>query len=86
MGTRDPQTEWMRVRAYRRMSGEQRIALAAEMYEDGVAIVRASILDRHPNIGADELERQVRHRVLPRKLALEVERYSQTRGVQRESQ
>jgi hypothetical protein len=38
MGVRDPQTEWMRVQAYRRMSGEQRIALAAEMYEDGVAI------------------------------------------------
>ncbi len=82
MGVRDPQTEWLRVQAYRRMSGEQRIALAAEMYEDGVAIVRASILDRHPDISADELERQVRRRILPRELALQVERYLQARASQ----
>jgi len=75
----------MRVQAYRRMSGEQRIALAAEMFEDGVAIVRASILDRYPDIGTDELERRVRRRVLPRRLALQVERHLQnvqTRGGQ----
>jgi len=85
MGVRDPQTEWLRVQIYRRMSGEQRIALAAEMYEDGVAIVRASILDRYPDIGADDLERQMRRRILPRGLALQVERHLQnvqTRGGQ----
>ncbi len=81
MGVRDPQTEWMRVQAYRRMSGEQRIALAAEMFEDGVAIVRASILNRYPDISPDELKRQVRRRVLPRGLALQVERYLQTMSV-----
>ncbi len=67
---------------YRRISGEQRIALAAEMYEDGVAIVRASILDRYPDLGADELEWQVRRRILPRELALQVERYLQARASQ----
>lgn len=36
MGVRELQAEWRRVQIYRRMSGEQRIALAAEMYEDGV--------------------------------------------------
>ena len=77
MGIRDPQTEWLRVQIYRRMSGEQRIALAAEMYEDGVAIVRAAILDRYPDIGADDLKRQMRRRVLPRSLALQVERHLQ---------
>jgi len=82
MGVRDSQTEWMRVQIYRRMSGEQRIALAAEMFEDGVAIVRASILDRYPDISADELKRQVRRRVLPRGLALQVERYLRTRESQ----
>jgi len=85
MGVRDPQTEWLRVQIYRRMGGEQRIALAAEMYEDGVAIVQASILDRYPDISADELRRQVRRRVLPRGLALQVERHLQdiqTRGGQ----
>lgn len=59
------------------MSGEQCIALAAEMFEDGVAIVRASILDRYPDINSDDLKRQVRRRVLPRGLALQVERHLQ---------
>jgi len=77
MGVRDPQTEWMRVQIYRRMSGEQRIALAAEMFEDGVAIVRASILDHYPDINADELKQQVRRRILPRGLVLQVEQYLQ---------
>jgi len=72
----------MRVQIYRRMSGEQRIALAAEMFEDGIAIVRASILDRYPDISADELKRRLRRRVLPRGLALQVERYLQTRAGQ----
>jgi hypothetical protein len=72
----------MRVQAYRRMGGERRIALAAEMYEDGVAIVQASIQDRHPDIDDQELRRQVRRRVLPRDLALKVERYLQARGKQ----
>ncbi len=85
MGVRDPETEWVRVQIYRRMSGEQRIALAAEMFEDGVAIVRASILDRYPDSSADELKRQVRWRVLPHGLALQVERYLQNMQT-RESQ
>jgi len=59
-----------------------RIALAAEMFEDGIAIVRASILDRYPDISADELKRRLRRRVLPRGLALQVERYLQTRAGQ----
>ena len=80
MGVRDPHTEWRRVQMYRRMSGEQRIALAAEMYEDGVAIVRDSILDRYPDISPDELGRQMRRRLLPRELALQVERYLQARA------
>ena len=80
MGVRDPHTEWRRVQAYRRMSGEQRIALAAEMYEDGVAIVRDSILDRYPDISPGELKRQMRRRLLPRELALQVERYLQARA------
>ena len=77
MSIRDPQTEWLRVQIYRRMSGEQHIALAAEMFEDGIAIVRASILDRYPDISDDQLKREMRRRVLPRGLALQVERYLQ---------
>lgn len=68
MAVRDKRTEWLRVQIYRRMSGEQRIQIAAEMYEDGVDIVRSSILDRQPDISPEELRREVRRRLLPRGL------------------
>lgn len=70
------------MQACRRMGGEQRIALTAEMYGDGVAIMRDLILDRYPDISADELERQMRRRLLPRELALQVERYLEARADQ----
>ncbi|MBM3189774.1 MAG: hypothetical protein FJZ90_13735 [Chloroflexi bacterium] len=38
MPTRDPVTEALRVRIYRAMTPEQRIAIAARLFEDGVAI------------------------------------------------
>ena len=72
MARRDPQTEWLRVQAYRRMTPEERVLTAARMFEDAVALVRASILDRNPTISPSELERQVRRRVLPRGLADQV--------------
>jgi len=71
MAVRDRQTEWLRVQMYRAMKPEERIWIAAQMFEDGVSIVRSSILDQHPNISPEELERQVRRRVLPRGLAAE---------------
>ena len=86
MSARDPQTEWMRIQAYRRMGGERRIEIAAEIFEDGIAIVRDSILDRHPNISDDELVRRVRRRVLPRELALQVEHYLRSREAQEKGQ
>ena len=69
MGVRDPETEWLRVQLYRQMTPQERIQLAAEMFEDGVSIVRSSILDRHPDIAEEELRREVRRRVLPRGVA-----------------
>ncbi|HEY72929.1 MAG TPA: hypothetical protein G4N99_06605 [Thermoflexia bacterium] len=86
MSIRDSQTEWIRVQAYRRMGGERRIALAAEMFEDGVAIVRDSILDHYPDIGDDELRKRIRRRILPRELALQVEHYLRSRKVQKREQ
>jgi hypothetical protein len=68
VSVRDKSTEWLRVRLYRQMSPEDRILTAARMFEDAVEIVRSSILDRSPDIDPAELERQVRHRVLPRGL------------------
>ncbi len=79
MTVRDRHTEYLRIQAYRRMSGEEKIELAAQMFEDGVQIVRDSILFRNPSISEEELNRQIRRRVLPRDLAEKVERYLQER-------
>jgi hypothetical protein len=72
MALRDERTERMRVSLYRRMTPEERILIAAQLFEDGVAIVRASILDQNPAIGAEELRERIRERVLPRGLARQV--------------
>ena len=69
MAERDPKTEWLRVQLYRRMTPQQRIEIAAQLYDDGVGIVRSSILDRTPNIAPDALQREIRRRVLPRGMA-----------------
>lgn len=72
MAVRDERTEWMRVQMYRRMTPQQRILIAAEMFEEMISIVRSSILDRNPDISPEELQREVRRRVLPRGLAEKV--------------
>ena len=64
MAQRDAKTEWLRVQTYRKMKPQERIQLAADMFDDGVSIVRSSILDRHPDISAEELKREIRRRVL----------------------
>lgn len=69
MAIRDKRTEWLRVRLYRRMTPQQRILIAAQLFEDGVSIVRSSILDRYPDISPEELRERIRQRVLPRGLA-----------------
>ena len=73
MSVRDPKNEWLRVKIYRSMTSQQRILLAAQMYEDGINTVRSSILDRRPDISQEELDRQVRRRLLPRNLFEKVE-------------
>jgi hypothetical protein len=77
MAVRDPQTEWLRVQLYRRMSPQQRIWIAAQLYEDGISIMRAAIRDQWPNLSPEEVEREVRRRLLPRSLFEQVERYRQ---------
>ena len=69
MAVRDKRTEWRRVQMYRRMTPEERLVTAMQMFEDGVQIVRESILDKRPDIGEEELRLEVRRRVLGRKLA-----------------
>ena len=69
MAVRDPETEWLRVQRYRLLTAEERVAIAARMYEDAIALVRSSILCRRPDIAPDDLEFEVRRRVLQRGLA-----------------
>lgn len=65
MAVRDPKTEWLRVEIYRRMTPQQRIAIALEMTHEAIEMVRASIRYRQPDISEDDLEFEVRRRVLP---------------------
>jgi hypothetical protein len=69
MAARDPKTEALRNEIYRRMSGEQKIALAMKMREDAIAMTRDSIRRRRPELSADDLELEVRKRYLPPDLA-----------------
>ena len=80
MAVRDPETEWVRVQAYRRMAPAERMEIAARMYEDAVALVRSSILYRKRDISPDDLEYEVRRRVLPRGLAELTEPMRRARG------
>jgi hypothetical protein len=80
MAVRDEQTERLRVRLYRRMTPEERILIAAQLFEDGVAIVRGSILDQNPAIGPEELSERIRERVLPRGLARQVRQATRRRN------
>jgi len=80
MAVRDLATEWVRVQAYRRMAPAERMEIAARMYEDAVALVRSSIRYRTPGISPDDLEYEVRRRVLPRGLAELTETARRARG------
>lgn len=80
MAVRDPDTEWLRVQAYRHMAPAERVEIAARMYEDAVALVRSSILYRNPDISPEDLEYEVRRRMLPRGLAELTEPVRRARG------
>jgi Rv0078B-related antitoxin len=81
MAVRDPKTEWLRVQVYRRMTPAERMEIAARMFEDGVLLVRSSILHRYPGISPDELEYEVRRRVLPRGMAELTEEARRSHGL-----
>ena len=73
MAVRDPKTEKLRIEIYRRMTPQERMQIAAQLYEEGIANMRAAILDRHPNLSEQALNREMRRRLLPRALFLQVE-------------
>lgn len=80
MAVRDRDTEWLRVQAYRRMTPAERVAIAARIYEDAIALIRSSIRYRNPDISPEDLEFEVRRRVLPHGLAELTEPIRRARG------
>jgi type II secretory pathway predicted ATPase ExeA len=51
------------IECYRRMSGEQRLAIALDLHEMSCEIAREGIRHQHPDANADEVERLLRHRL-----------------------
>lgn len=48
---------------YRRMTGAQRLAIAAELHEWACAVAREGIRQQHPGADEAEVERQLRWRI-----------------------
>jgi type II secretory pathway predicted ATPase ExeA len=51
------------IRLYRRMTGEQRLAVALDLHELSCDIAREGIRRQHPPAQADEIERLLRQRI-----------------------
>jgi hypothetical protein len=51
------------IRHYRRMTGEERLAIALDLHELSCDIAREGIRRQHPEAGADEVERLLRRRL-----------------------
>lgn len=75
MAVRDPKTEQIRIDIYKQMTPQQRIEIASQLYRVGIANMRSAILDRNPQLSELEIEREMRRRILPRRLFREVEAY-----------
>jgi hypothetical protein len=79
MAVRDQETERVRVNIYRRMTPQKRMIIAAQLYEEAISNMRSAILDRYPDLSELELEREMRRRLLPRPLFLQVEAHINAR-------
>ncbi|MBI5387270.1 MAG: hypothetical protein HZA90_21595 [Verrucomicrobia bacterium] len=53
------------IEGYRRMTGEQRLAIALGLHELACEMAREGIRDRHPEADAAEVERLLRQRLQP---------------------
>jgi hypothetical protein len=51
------------IQHYRGMTGEQRLALALDLYEMSCDVAREGIRRQHPEADADEIERLLRRRL-----------------------
>jgi len=53
----------LQIEAYRRMTGEQRLALALRLHEWVCNLSRAGIRAQYPEASAQEVERHLHHRI-----------------------
>lgn len=51
------------IKRYRKMTGEQRLAIALELHELSCEIAREGIRKQHPEASDAEVERLLRHRL-----------------------
>jgi hypothetical protein len=51
------------IQLYRRMTGEQRLAIALDLHEMSCEIAREGIRRQHPQAKPDEIERLLRRRI-----------------------
>jgi hypothetical protein len=51
------------IRLYRRMTGEQRLAIALDLHAMSCEIAREGIRRQHPEADAEEIERLLRRRI-----------------------
>ncbi len=51
------------IECYRRMTGEQRLAIALDLHEFACEVAREGIRRQHPEADAAEVERLLRHRL-----------------------
>lgn len=49
--------------AYRRMTGEERLAIALGLHELSCEVTRCGIRDQHPNASPEEVERLLHQRI-----------------------
>ena len=54
----------MQIDALRRMTGEQRLALAVEMWNTACDIIRAGIRAQHPRFSPGEVKRELARRIM----------------------
>lgn len=51
------------IEMYRKMTGEQRLAIALDLHELSCEVAREGIRHQHPNADAEEVERLLRRRI-----------------------
>jgi len=73
MAVRDKRTEWLRVKIYRGMTPSQRVQIICSLNQTMRDLSLADIRRAHPDWTAEEVQRELRRRLLPRDLFNKVE-------------